>query len=146
MIILVTGGRSFADYWRLGAKLNEVVGDTKPEDVRLRHGRCNPQRQNGRWVRWDAALTWPPGMQLGLLGADWYAHLYALKRGWVIEERPAAWGAHGNVAGPIRNQAMVDEQPRPDVCVAAPGPGSSGTFDCARRAASAGIRVEWVTR
>lgn len=51
---------------------------------------------------------------------------------------PAEWDKYGNRAGPIRNQAMVDLGGYV-ACVAFPGPGSVGTWDCVRRAVAADI-------
>lgn len=54
---------------------------------------------------------------------------------------PAAWDRHGKIAGPIRNQEMVDLDPRPDVCYAFPTTESRGTYDCMSRAWVKGIPV-----
>lgn len=53
------------------------------------------------------------------------------------ERHPAQWHVHGRSAGPIRNQAMVDSGA--DLCLAFPAIDSRGTWDCVRRAQSAGI-------
>lgn len=59
---------------------------------------------------------------------------------WVaIERHPADWDAYGNAAGPKRNAKMVAAGA--DICLAFPCPQSRGTWDCARRAAEAGIPV-----
>ena len=79
------------------------------------------------------------------LGADWHAHLHAVARGWVVEAYAANWLLHGNSAGPIRNQRMVDLRPVANVCVGAPLGKSPGTRDCMARARKAGIRVVDVT-
>jgi hypothetical protein len=49
----------------------------------------------------------------------------------------AGWRA----AGVLRNTWMVEHGPKPDVCLAFPGPGSRGTWDCVRKAAAFGIEV-----
>lgn len=66
--------------------------------------------------------------------------------GWRVVEDPypvsdAEWRA-SRAAGFMRNQRMVDAEPRPNVCLAfaAPG-GSGGTADCAARARRAGVEV-----
>lgn len=55
------------------------------------------------------------------------------------EPRPADWKGRGKAAGPIRNGEMVAAGA--EICLAFPGPGSSGTWDCIRQAADAGIHV-----
>lgn len=55
-----------------------------------------------------------------------------------IERHPADW-SKGKVAGPERNQKMVNLGA--DLCVAFPLPDSRGTRDCADRARRAGIPV-----
>ncbi len=56
------------------------------------------------------------------------------------EPHPADWARFGKAADPIRNGEMVDLDA--DVCLAFPAPDSRGTWDCIRKAADAGIRVE----
>lgn len=74
-------------------------------------------------------------------GVDLVAHRWAEQMpGVAVEPHPADWGRHGAAAGPRRNTAMVALGA--DLCVAFPGPGSRGTWDCVRKAADAGIRVE----
>lgn len=51
---------------------------------------------------------------------------------------PANWKRHGNAAGPIRNQRMLDEG-KPDVVVAFPG--GRGTADMVSRARIEGVEV-----
>lgn len=73
-------------------------------------------------------------------GADKYAHDWAeLARGVTPDPHPANWRT-GNLAGHVRNQVMVDLGA--DVCLAFPRPGSTGTWDCIRRAKAAGIPVK----
>jgi hypothetical protein len=55
------------------------------------------------------------------------------------EPHPADWRRHGAAAGPIRNTEMVELGA--DLCLAFPGPGSTGTWDCVRKAVAAGIRT-----
>lgn len=55
---------------------------------------------------------------------------------------PADWETYGKVAGPIRNQRMLDAGA--DLVLAFPGPASKGTWDMVRRAEKAGIVVEVV--
>jgi hypothetical protein len=45
--------------------------------------------------------------------------------------------------GNRRNQRMIDQRPKADICLAFPMPGSSGTYDCAARAHVERIPVVW---
>jgi hypothetical protein len=62
--------------------------------------------------------------------------------GWGKKSWPhrARWRLHGNAAGPIRNQEMVDRGGF-TACLAFPLGVSRGTRDCMRRAEAAGISV-----
>lgn len=72
--------------------------------------------------------------------ADWLTHLWCQARGVPDEPHPADWRQHGDAAGPLRNQAMVNLGA--DECAAFPHGDSPGTHDCMRRARKAGIHVE----
>jgi len=85
-------------------------------------------------------------------GADQVAADVARELGWNILDFPANWEEHGRAAGPKRNQHMVDcvlaetgqlGNAQAAVCVAFPLQSSVGTWDCIKRAHSAGIPV-WV--
>ena len=55
------------------------------------------------------------------------------------ESYRADWDTHGKAAGPLRNQAMIDDA---DMLVAFPGHGASrGTRDCILRAKFKGLPV-----
>jgi hypothetical protein len=63
----------------------------------------------------------------GANGADYIAGRWAQDTGGIpVEEFPADWNRHGNSAGPIRNQEMLDKG-KPDLVVAFPG--GRGTAD-----------------
>ena len=66
----------------------------------------------------------------------------ALRRGWnvVNEGHPADWDTYGKRAGNLRNTEMVELGA--NICLAFPGPASSGTWDCLIKAAKAGIPVK----
>lgn len=55
------------------------------------------------------------------------------------EPHPADWRGLGKRAGMVRNAEMVATGA--DICLAFPGPGSVGTWDCIRKAVAAGIHV-----
>jgi hypothetical protein len=145
-VIGVTGGRMFSDPDALYAKLDQAAAGHDPAEIVLRHGRCNPRDEVHDTYGWDKALAEPDDVRRAFNGADWHAHLHALRRGWMIQERPADWRRYGLKAGGIRNQQMIDELPRMDVLVGAPDPESRGTYDCMRRAKAAGIPVDDISR
>lgn len=95
-------------------------------------------------------------------GADTIGDQWAKRNGISRRPRPADWEApcapdcppghrrrnrrgidYCPLAGPRRNQQMVDE--RPVLFVAAQVHGSTGTADCIRRAKAAGIPVHRIT-
>lgn len=71
-------------------------------------------------------------------GADRWGGAVARALGLDVHERAADWHRWGNAAGPIRNQAMLDEF-HPHFVVAMRG--GTGTADMIRRAEAAGIPV-----
>lgn len=77
-------------------------------------------------------------IQGGASGADALARDWAASRLVCYLNFAADWKKHGLVAGPIRNQRMIDEG-RPDGCIAFPG--GTGTADMVRRARAAGLPV-----
>lgn len=90
-------------------------------------------------------------------GADTRAGSWARASGdsgWRIVEdpypvSPLDWKVSGRGAGHLRNQRMVDAEPRPDTYLAFARPGgSAGTADCVRRAEAAGIpdALTWLGR
>lgn len=74
-------------------------------------------------------------------GVDDTASCWASMRGVPQENFPALWHVHGNAAGPIRNQEMLDKG-RPRMVLAFPG--GAGTSDMKGRARKAGLRVREV--
>lgn len=71
-------------------------------------------------------------------GVDRAAQRWAESTPGVTDEgHPADWKQYGKRAGMIRNGEMVHAGA--DICVAFPGPGSIGTWDCLKKAAAAGI-------
>lgn len=87
-------------------------------------------------------------IQGGARGADYLAREWCSLRAVPYDNYAPDWSIHGNAAGPIRNQRMIDEG-KPDLVIAFPG--GKGTADMVRRAKAAGIKVEfpagaWVER
>lgn len=76
----------------------------------------------------------------GAIGADFCARLYAKYCGWDHVQYKADWKKHGNAAGPIRNQQMLDEE-KPDIVVAFWDGKSTGTKDMISRAENQNIPV-----
>lgn len=139
--ILITGSRMWSDVPLLTASLDTAAAGH--DHVTLIHGRCDPRNAVGERVPWDEAVA---DSALGsFLGADWHAHWHAVACGWSVEAYAANWFLHGNSAGPIRNQRMVDLRPAADICIGAPLGRSSGTRDCMARARKAGILVRDIT-
>src|SRR5271154_144282 len=111
--VLICGGRHYADYERIKATLVELGG--KENISLLIHGAAE--------------------------GADSYGALAAEELGIPKIGVPADWKKHGNAAGPIRNQKMLDDH-SPDLVVAFPDPESRGTWDMIRRAKKDGVEVK----
>lgn len=110
MIVVITGGRLFTDkafVWRHMDEQLEALGITGVV--------------NGR------AKT----------GVDQFVHEWCEARGIPERPYPADWDTHGEAAGPIRNQEMIDLEPEIERCLVFPG--HRGTTDMARRCRKAGI-------
>lgn len=115
MRVLITGSRAWSDIDAIRKALHETT-QNEPDHLRITivHGNA--------------------------LGADYMAGELADQAGFRVEVHRAEWDKYGRFAGPVRNQKMVDLGA--DVCLAFPDAGSVGTWDCVKRAAMAGIRVE----
>lgn len=113
MRVLVCGGRDFKDCGLLFATLDRLAAYNGIDCI----------------IEGDAH------------GADRIAGAWAKRRRVDLRLFPADWRKHGRAAGPIRNQAMLD-QGRPDLVVAFPG--GAGTADMVRRAHAAGVEVHIV--
>lgn len=107
MRLLVCGGRNFDDVPRLWALLDAInlkrIAE-RGDGVRcLIDGGQMKKRKDG-----------------SIVGADYWAHQWALARGTATERYHADWSAHGRSAGPKRNRRMRDEG-RPTHGLAMPG-------------------------
>lgn len=86
-----------------------------------------------------------PGLLIegGARGADRLAAEWAKARGVHALRVEALWGSYGKAAGSRRNAVMIEVCRRLGGSVVA-FPGGSGTADCVRRAAAAGLDVRRV--
>jgi hypothetical protein len=118
--ILVTGWRDWpledrAVVWK---GLDIIVGAVPVRDLpdcELMHGAC------------------PYG------GVDSYTDAWGRERGLKVIPIPAQLARNGRILGPARNTSMVKSGH--DVVAAFPGPGSTGTWDCLRKAVDARIKT-----
>lgn len=110
--IMVTGSRFYTDVQFVHNVLDRYSKDHLP-DVHLIEG--------------------------GAGGADRIARKWAIRNNVTFTTFQAEWDKYGRLAGPLRNQRMVDSNP--DICLAFPHPGSKGTHDAINRARNAGIET-----
>lgn len=107
MRLLVCGGRDFDDVpklWALLDAINRKRIATHGDGIRcLIDGGQMKKRPDGR-----------------IVGADYWAHQWALARGTDTERYFADWDAFGRSAGPKRNRKMRDEG-KPTHGLAMPG-------------------------
>ena len=114
MVILVCGGRNFADKRRLTSALDLLCAGTRPK--RIIHG--------------------------GAKGADRLADEYARNRGFDVVEYAADWNTYGRSAGVRRNAQMLEEG-KPEIAVAfAGGKGTSDMVRRAVAAGIMVFRIE----
>lgn len=99
-VAVVCGGRGLKPSLRIVARLTDYIG----------------------WLRYKGDLA--KVIQGGCTGADKIAKDVCLSIGFLCDEYPADWKAHGKAAGPIRNAEMAKIA---DVCIALPG--GRGTED-----------------
>ena len=75
-------------------------------------------------------------------GIDTIAAREAKRRGFPVKLFPADWNRHGNAAGPIRNQLMIEAKPDQVYCCPYPTLETSrGTLDTYNKAKMAHIPV-----
>jgi hypothetical protein len=117
MRILVCGGREFRDVEKMNKVLSQVCSwATDRANLVIIHGGCR--------------------------GADEMAGVWGRENSVKVVEVPAQWDLHGNAAGPLRNQHMIDHfTPTQGVVF----PGGRGTLDMLTRLFHAGINT-WVVR
>jgi len=108
---IVCGGRDFSDADMFKAAMRDMLS-LRGIPARVVHGGAN--------------------------GADKMARDWAMEQIGSASCCPANWDVHGKAAGPIRNQAMVDDY---GASLVVAFPGGRGTADLVRRARAAGIDV-----
>jgi hypothetical protein len=110
VIVVITGGRDFRDKNFVWQQMDHYASELDITAV-----------VNGR------AKT----------GVDQFVHEWCKDRGIPERPYPADWDTHGEAAGLIRNQEMIDSEPEIERCLVFDG--GRGTTDMARRCRKAGI-------
>lgn len=121
--VLICGGRDFTDWEDFRNRLEAIAREHFPTTEEDRYGN----------YLYDVMI-----IHGGAPGADSLADQWAVVNWTGLEVYPANWKKHGNAAGPIRNQQMLDEG-KPDLVVHFPG--GKGTADMVRRAKKANIKT-----
>lgn len=127
MIVLVTGGRSYADRAFAFRVLDRVHAQCGIEGIV--HGACG-------WDADDLTTFAKP-----IRGADGIADAWARERGILAYRFPARWRRLGRRAGPKRNEEMVERLLRHPSRGVVAFPGGDGTEGCVELARAAGIDV-----
>lgn len=118
--VLVCGGRNFSDVALLWRHLDELARDTSEPRIRMVIDGASDD------------VTGP------YVGADYWAHQWALARNIPTVRMHAKWGQLGKAAGPIRNRRMLYEG-LPDIVIAFPG--NRGTRNMVQQAIDGGVKV-----
>ena len=124
MKVLVCGGRDFTDWGSVCITLYNICDEFKLWTEPDNYGNKLPE---GITIISGAAR-----------GADSLAIDWAVVNWAPFKEYKADWTKHGRLAGPIRNQRMLDEE-KPDLVIAFPG--GYGTADMVTRAKAQGFQV-----
>lgn len=118
-VIQITGGRDFTDANAIYNTMKPYVDKYGADNIIVRHGNA--------------------------VGADLISHEQAVKLGITNIQRRAVtkadWKKYGKAAGNLRNIAMLDEAPYPNIVLAFPGPNSRGTYHMIRFAKDRGIET-----
>jgi hypothetical protein len=138
--ILVCGGRNYGrldnidrnhdDWPKREAEYRHVMREL--DKLAIEHSSFYDPNDN--WLPVDIEI-----IQGGATGADKSAYDWAVVNFAQCREYPADWGKHGNAAGPIRNQQMLDKE-KPDLVLAFPG--GYGTQDMLKRAERGGYTIK----
>jgi hypothetical protein len=119
IILVITGSRRL----RIPIQVTDILSTYVGKRVVLYHGACPT-------------------------GVDKFANDFARAIGWIVRDYPADWIKFGpKIAGPKRNRRMTLDAASEArwaccecVCLAFPGPDSTGTYDCIGKAKKAGIK------
>lgn len=124
-VIQITGGRDFMDSSAIYNTMKPYVEQYGAKHIIVRHGKAR--------------------------GADSLSHMQARRLGVIesnIQARPVeyyglSWDLdkEGNAAGNLRNIAMLEEEPKPDIVLAFPDANSKGTYNMIEFATERGIKV-----
>lgn len=125
MRLLVCGGRDFCDVPLLWSILDGIDSRADGGIKCVIDGKQQKVLPDGR-----------------IVGADYWAHQWALARHKPSDRFPADWATHGRAAGPKRNQWMFNEG-KPTHGLAMPG--GKGTAGMVRIMKAGGIPV-WEVR
>jgi hypothetical protein len=105
---------------------------------------CGSRTYDYPKVVYDVLNHYAPDVVIhgGATGADQSAHRWARRHNAIEMKFEADWKTHGKKAGPLRNQAMIDEAPDQVLAfVDKPLEKSIGTRSTVRMAERAGIPV-----
>lgn len=137
MRILVCGGRNFSDLSTPEKKRDEKAVSQYKFVMEVLHKITEEFSKHvdfyDNWLPSDITI-----ISGGAKGVDSTAIDFAAVNWCPFVEFKANWKKYGKRAGPIRNQAMID-QGKPDLVVAFPG--GTGTADMVSRAIKANIPV-----
>ena len=123
LVVLVTGGRDYADKQRVFLELDKLDREQGPI----------------AWIVCGACNDPDPERDGEMRGADRWAIEWAVSRQVDFVGRPARWRVDGYPqAGPMRNARML-AQHRPNVVMAFGG--GRGTDNCCKLALEAGVDV-----
>lgn len=105
-----------------------------------RRGRPDVEDRLDAWV---AQHGYPSRIVIGdAAGVDFQARRWAIERGVTWSVHVADWKGRGRLAGPERNQRMVDAAGPGAHLLALPDWQSVGTYDCIARARKAKLHVQ----
>lgn len=121
MRVLVCGGRDFTDYLTVYRELNRLAADSLTR-LEIIEGGQRTKNEHGQIIG----------------GADYWAHVWAIARGFKCRTFKADWNKYGKAAGPIRNKQMIEEG-KPQRVIAFPG--GKGTANMISQAEAHGISV-----
>lgn len=113
--ILVTGARDYDNYGNVSYGLDQLVAAIGSPPYQVIHGAAP--------------------------GADALASRWAYEHKIDVDAYGAKWGAHGNAAGPLRNEVMAGRLRIKDLVAAFPTDRSRGTWDMVRKAQALGVLV-----